>query len=279
VTTLFPRLSSADVCQHMSRYAGWDVARIAIDADAGLDALNVTYAATGGARIERARLQDLRTTVRTIASRSGYPEDPDLEGQQRFDRETMLYLRTVPGLDAGEAIRAETWQFVAGGLLPDIVFWRWADAKGLKEYRYLGGNRNCFGRLWQRAVVFWDERLADPETVLKLLKEDNFVAILERSAFAAFALPCREVARAFLLRRHLAKDEKGRSLEEEFLRDAMRRMVRITGYSSLWALDVSELRGLVARVFDAALKAKGITAVSEVDLERRQRSLALSDHS
>jgi hypothetical protein len=278
VTRLLPRLSSHDARLCMSRFIRLDITEIASQADAGLDTLPVTFASTGGARFEPDQLRLLRSDVRTLAQQSGYPAEVGRDAQQRFDRETSLYLRTFPGLETGEAIRAETWQFVAAGLLPDIVFWRFAregTGYGVTEARYVGGNRNCFGRLWQRAVVFWDDRISEPDFTLKLLKEDNFTAILERSAFSAFPAPCREAARAFLLRRPLARDRAGKSLEEQLLRDAMCRVVRTTGYVALWALEDAQLQAHMAGAFDLSLKAMGVEPLAESDLVARQSSLRL----
>ena len=279
MTTLFPRLSSAETRQRMADFRGLDVKEIATRADATLDSVPVKFAATGGERLSSKQQHELRSDLRNIARASGYPSDIGRAGQQRFDRDTSLYLRVYSGLEIGEAVRAETWQFVAAGLVPDLVYWRFAPEEGLggaTETRYLGGNRNCFGRLWQRAVVLWDDRLSNPAEIIELLKEDNFVAILERSAFSTFPDPCREAARAFLLRRHLARNQAGKSREEQLLRDAMCRIVRMTGYATLWALPDTQLQDCMAQLFDAALIAMGIAPVSEDELVRRQPALKLA---
>jgi hypothetical protein len=245
----------------MKAYSTIGVPEIAGIADAGENTIPTTYAALGGNRISQESLSAIRRDVRILAKESGYPERTDRDGQQRFDRKAALFLRDIFRSSIGEAIRPDTWQFISVGLLPDVVAWRFPPSVAgqvVTESRFLGGNRNCFGRLWQRAVVLYDFRLADPDTALKNLKEDNFVAILERSAFATMPNPCREVARAFLLRRSLARVESGHSIEEAFLRDAMCRVVRSTGYVAFWSLSNGQLEDLVGGLFDDSLKAFGI---------------------
>jgi len=278
MTLLLPRLSTPDACVQMDGFSGLPVADIAARADDALESLQKSFAPTGGVRFDTAHLVRFRSEVRAVAGGFGYPSESTRDGRQRFDRETTLFLRTIPGLEPGEAVRPTTWQFVAAGLLPDVVYWRWSpEADGVTPARYLGGNRNCFGRLWHRGAVFFDERLSEPTATLRLMKEDNFVAILERSAFATFPLPCREAARAFLLRRHLARDQAGRSREEYLLRDAMCRVVRTTGFGAIWALDAVALREYMARVFDASLVAMGVSPLPEIELLTSQPLMALKD--
>ncbi len=275
MTAIFPRLSSTLSLQRMAGWTGMSIEQIATHADQTLGTLPVTYS-TGAARLPVERLLALRTQLRGFATRSGYPRKAGVNGQQQFDRETALFLRAFPGLEAGEAIRAETWQYISAALLPDVVVWRWAsgtESTSVSEERYLGGIRNCFGRLWHRATVFWDDRLVEPGVMVGALLEDNFVAILERSAFAVHPAQCRAVARGFLLRKPLARRADGKGLDEALLRDTMRRMVRMTGFRALWSLDPEDLRECTATALDEALRALGVALVAEHELVVRQPAL------
>lgn len=275
---LWPRMSADVAHKIFTEYGGRSVEDIAREAGKHGRHPRVTFAATGGARLSIEREQALCNSVREVARLWGYPGEPTLEGKQRFDREVSVLLNGSELPRGGEGLRAETWQYLAAGLLPDVVVWRWRGNDGdVVPERYLGGNRNCFGRLWLRSQVFYEPRLADPFLLIRLLLEDNFVAILERSAFAAQPAPCRAVARAFVLRRSLVKG-KGDSPEQTLLRDAMRRLIRIAGYSAIWSLDGHELQLLAGRVFDLSMTTLfGVLPIDDAELVQRQPSLALTN--
>jgi hypothetical protein len=159
----------------------------------------------------------------------------------------------------GELLRDDMWQYLTCALLPDIVCWRWRqrDEKEPNADRFLGGVRNCLGRLWRRADVFRDERLSDPWTLVRELLEDNVTAILERPRIARHRNVARELARAFLLRRTLAQKLDVGSPEQEYLRQIMLRVRRQAGHVALGALTPDELRSAIATVADTTLMALG----------------------
>jgi hypothetical protein len=139
----------------------------------------------------------------------------------------------------------------------------------------MGGVRNCFGRLWRRTDVFRDDRLLDPWTLVSSLLEDNFTAILERPRIARNRALAREIARAFLLRRGLAKKLDISNPTQEFLRQLMLRVVRHGGYVALPALHHNEMATAIRDMANATLSAMGMRAPGDAELIADAPQLAI----
>lgn len=267
---LFPRLQATEATTIFARFAGKDLPTIARAADGAMGHPRVTYAAVGGERIPISKLEEIQAGIRRIAGECGYPGRRTLQGQQKLDTALGKYLHSEAGLIVGEALRSDVWQYLCAVLVPDVVVWRWRGAdedREVKAVRYLGGARNSLGRLWLRAEMFRDDRLSDPWLLHDELNEDNFVGILERSRFARFPAGCREVARAFLLRRDAAKAlEDVANPAQLLVREAMLRITRLGAFVSFASLDEGELAAVVGETFDLALKSIGGVPEREAQL-------------
>ena len=106
----------------------------------------VRFAATGGSPAERNDLLSLRKTVEETARVHGFGVPGNRASHARFDTELSASLAEMRLLSNGEALRDDFWTFVGTSLAPDVVYWRFGEARA----RYLGGVRNTFQRLWLR---------------------------------------------------------------------------------------------------------------------------------
>lgn len=261
----------------MARWAHGSVNDVAREADDTIVEVRHVFAMTGGIQAEAEHLDRVRSGLREIAVRRGYPEARGLHQQQQFDNEAAIFLHEQLGAVEGEALRAQVWQYISCALAPDVVVWRWRrEGKGVTEDRFLGGNRNCFGRLWLRAIVFRDQRLQEPWYLVRSLSEDNYTAILERPGFSRYRDACRELARAFLLRRSLVEDLRSvASPGQTLLRETMLRITRHAAFIALSALSEDELRAFIGSQVDQALQALGGQPLPEGELVQRQPELRL----
>lgn len=141
------------------------------------------FAPTGPQRVDESFLHDLRAGLDAIAKAAGYPQRQE-ETLRTFDAKAAVFLGELE-LPLGEAIRSETWAWIAVHLAPHLVQWRWGkDDKPASEKRYAGIlQRNALGRLWYRAYVMREEE-GDPWMTLGLVNEDAHVAVLERTSIA-----------------------------------------------------------------------------------------------
>lgn len=155
------------------------------------------FAPTGPARVTEGYLQSLRVGLDAIATDVGYPNRFD-NAFRDFDRASSVYLAELD-MPIGQAIRSDTWAWMAVYLAPHLVHWRWGtERKVASQARYAGIlQRNALGRLWFRAHVM---READESkwSTLDLINEDAHVAILERSSVSRD----HRLARAIVRRWH-----------------------------------------------------------------------------
>ena len=211
----------------------------------------MTYSPVGGARIEGNQLAALRAVLIGLAEEHGMPgrldRVPEFEGKAA----RVLYdeLRMSPH----EAAQDEVWSYLTCCWLMDIAVWRFgADAD---ERRYIGNvNRNTFRRLWWRAEIL------GPDIDLTRLGEDELVNIMERPTIAADRRLARAVAFEFLRR-----IDEGRVAERmQLMREAMKRLLRLTPTVAFSALDDAEIRTVVHETFEAAVEGMNGRSVSSL---------------
>lgn len=207
----------------------------------------VTFAPTGGNRITPKSLELLRADVVTLAQQYGYPNAPAKNVARDFDVDCGILLHEAMHLHPSEASHNEVWSFLACILLPDIVRWRFDDSDDTMRLvgRERGMRRHVFGRLWWRAYLAHNPRWEKPYGLLRLLNEDDFVQVTERSSIAVrpalFRAFCVSFARAAKIYDTLAR--------RDLIREASKRMYRLLSLIAVEALSEQELHKLTDDVF------------------------------
>jgi hypothetical protein len=234
-----------------------------------------SFAILGRPNIPDDSLSAIGRDLREIAARFGYPERAG-GARTRFDIDAAIYLHENLPASRGELLRSEVWQYFSCSLAPDVVAWRWRRKGSLNLEHFDGGVRDCFGRLWRRADVLRDERLADPWTYVRILGEDQVTTIIERPKVARHRPLVREASRAYLLRRALVAGSGVESASEELLRQMMLRLTRRGAHMAYSSLTQSELIAAVADVADVTVKAFGVTPADEKRLLSRHPELTIT---
>ncbi|MGW2828252.1 DUF6339 family protein [Streptomyces sp. NPDC001286] len=206
------------------------------------------YAATGGRRITREELDELRTGILRVAVGLGFPSPPATAQAGEFDRETARVLYKQCGMVPGEASQRQVWAFLSLVLLPDVCAWRWpADpSRGYTADRFKGTDltRHAFARLWTRAHVLHDSLAEDPFHLLDVLGENDIDQIMaRRSALAASPSLVRAIVRA-----HQEDHADKSASSQQVFRQSLMRLLRLTAFLDLDSASEAELGHLVRRV-------------------------------
>jgi hypothetical protein len=199
----------------------------------------VTYSPVGGQRASDDELADLRRAVVELAHQHGFPGPPVRLAE--FDGRCARLVHERLAMIPHEASHEEVWSCLTCCWLLDIALWRFGEEAD--ERRFIGNvNRNTFRRLWWRAEIL------GPDVDLEALGEDELVNIMERSTIAGDRRLARTVAHEFIAR--VAGGETGERMQ--LMREAMKRLLRLTPIVDFPALPDEGLRSTVVEVFDAA---------------------------
>lgn len=199
-----------------------------------------TYAAIGGRQVTEEEISALLIEATGIARECGFPATRREADRISFDRRMAQFLHERMRISPHQAADEEIWTHLTLGPLAAFAAWRFP---GLPDERVLGRPRNTFRRLWWRA-----ETLGPLATDEQALREDETVQIMERGATTATPAVARALAAAFR-RRLVANPEMKRM---ELMRDAMKRVNRLTPFISLEALGDEELATQLDEVFAEA---------------------------
>jgi len=205
---------------------------------------SVRFAAVGGTMISPTSLEAIRSGILLLARDCGF----DCAGKSdhaRFDADAAAWLADCPFLSPGEALREDVWSFFGVVMFPEIVRWRFGNAKE----RYLGGVRNTFQRLWLRACATdRGSNVDDRWGLLRDLTEDAFVQIIERPSIGGNRILALAIAEAWV--RAVAKF--GRGQMESIMRLALLRIRILNEARSLSSLDAKALADLIDDHFNLA---------------------------
>ncbi|MEZ0350692.1 hypothetical protein [Mycobacterium sp. pR1184] len=202
----------------------------------------VTFTPVGGARIDDQRLFELRKEVVELACQYGMPGR--VANLSVFEGRLARLLHERIPMSLNEASHEEVWSYLTCCWLLDVAVWRFG--KDADARRFIGDvNRNTFRRLWWRAAIM------GPQVDLTLLGEDELVNITERPTIASDQRLARTIALQFLDRVDRGEAESRMHL----MRDAMKRLLRLTPFISFAALRDNELHEVVEGCFDAAAAA------------------------
>lgn len=205
------------------------------------------FAPTGGVWVARAAIRSLRKSLEDIARRHGYPSALSRAQLAGYESETMACLVDA-GIPLSEALRSETWAWVAVVLVPHLVLWRWpARSDGLRLERFAGPiYRNGLGRLWYQGVAL--DAGGSPSARWRLtvaLGADQQVALFERPSLCADPSVARAVAEGWL-----RLDERKRV--EATFREAMKLLIVKAAVQRLDVLSASAISGVVDEAFRIA---------------------------
>lgn len=200
------------------------------------------FAPTGGVPVENSTLTRLRSGLEDVATDAGFPTSKSRLDQRRFDDGALKFMADF-GIPFGEAIRAETWAWVAVVLVPHLVSWRWPESSD-RLSRFAGPLvRNAIGRLWYQAHSL--DAGGDESTRWRfcdVFGSDQAVALLERPSLASNRELCLAIGRVWLA---LPKADR----KEVLFRETMKGLIVRAGILRLDLLDSKSLDAAVADTF------------------------------
>jgi hypothetical protein len=257
---LYPRLDLLRA-HHLAReHSSKSVEELADKSSISLE--GITFAPTGGNRIDRSDLEVLRRNVLTCAASAGYPGGASETVAAKFDTACAALLHTTMRLHASEASHIEVWAFLTCQLLPDIVRWRFpgtTDAPAALE-RFVATSRrglwrNTFGRLWWRAHRFQLLGSPDPYYLLDQLTEDEIVQLTERPSLAADAGLLIQFTSSFLavLKRNTAGG--GPIARRALIRESVKRLRRLLPMTAFDMLDQQVVSSISTSLIDETMRA------------------------
>lgn len=250
MTALIPRLDREDTRRLIEEARGQSVSTLAERMP--VRGLRTRSSPLGGLQLADADLVALRTEVLELAHEHGYPGDG--ARLPSFDAKCARVIHQRLRVSAHEASEDDAWSYVTCAWLLDVAAWRWGGV-GESDRRFRGDvNRNTFRRLWWRAEVLG----ADID--LALLGEDELVNIMERPTIAANRRLARTLAVKFLE----SVGDGGDAGRMMLMREAGKRLVRLTPILDFFALSDAELAQIVDAVLAAAADG-GNVAVFEED--------------
>ncbi|OHV43329.1 DUF6339 family protein [Pseudofrankia sp. BMG5.36] len=199
---------------------------------------NIDWYPTGGSRVSQDRLMVIRDKVCALSAEYGWPSAPTggfTEFEHRLYDVLLGTLEILPADAADEGV----WSFLTLVLLPDVAFWRFPNTQRSGSYeRLIGRPRNVFRRLWWRAYVLGTDLAGQ-------LLEDEAVAIMERPTLGGSPMVARAIAETHL---GLVR-EKGSLPRTTLMREATKRLRRLTTILTLHAMDQADLHEVVQEVF------------------------------
>ena len=216
------------------------------------------YDPLGGIPVDSSELYRIAGRLTEAAQKAGYPhllKHGDGTRIADFELAVALY----EGLEISPVMAAEPgfWNFLAIALVPDLVRWRFPAHEGGSEEatvdRWLVGSRSdrqAFKRLWWRAFYLRDTTAQDPWEVFRRLKEDDFIAIVERTNLVGYQKAVLSLARSVIAR----VDAGSCSNQGALTRSAAKHLRRKAAFIELHALDSSGLDELMSSICDEAEK-------------------------
>ncbi len=258
MTALLPRLDREQTRELVDSARGETVAEIA--ARMPVRDVRTTSSPLGGLELSGLDLAELRTAVVGLAAEYGYPDaGRDLP---LFDALCARIVHERLRVSPHEASEEDAWSHVTCCWLLDVAAWRWGGV-GDTDRRFRGDvNRNTFRRLWWRAEIL------GPDINLAELGEDQLVGIMERPTIASNRRLARTLARACINRVRDGED----SGQMMLMREASKRIVRLTPLLDFFSLDDAELDQIIEGVLNAAANG-GNVAVADP----RRREIAPSE--
>jgi hypothetical protein len=248
VSFLLPRLGRPEVDALLDRLADIEVEEIARAMPA--NDTPFTYAPVGGVQGGPQFMRELREKVLALAHEHGYPATRDQASLHAFDSDGAYLLHRELGITPHEAGHREVWACLTAAHLLDVAAWRWG---GINDRNRANGdiNRDTFRRLWWRAEMLHDPNLT--WDAFGGLGEDEIVAIMERPGVTGNPRIAKAIVRGFSA--CLQTEPDLAPLRMQLMRDAMKRLTRLTPFILLDALTSVELDEKIENVMNEAKRA------------------------
>jgi hypothetical protein len=245
VSVLMPRASRLEVDELLDELIPLGPAEIAARMPA--TGLTITYAPTGGVRAQQGLLPRIRTAILERATAAGYPERREQSALQEFESACARMLHEELRMTPHEAGHREVWACITAAHLLDVAAWRWG---GISDRNRANGdvNRDTFRRLWWRYEILRDPAL--PSDGFGDLGEDEVVAIMERPGVTGNPEVARAIVRGFRARLEAEPDLV--PMRMGLMRDAMKRLTRLTPFIALDLLGRSELDAVIEEMMSEA---------------------------
>lgn len=250
MSVLMPRVSLLEVDELLDELIPLEITEIAARMPANLP---VSYAPTGGIQVDPGLLPRIRREVLELAVAAGYPERREQAALQEFEGKCARLLHEELGITPHEAGHREVWACITAAHLLDVVAWRWG---GISDRNRANGdvNRDTFRRLWWRYEILRDPSL--PSDGFGDLGEDEVVAIMERPGVTGNPEVARAIVRGF--RARLEREPDLVRMRMGLMRDAMKRLTRLTPFVALDLLGRSQLDAVIEEVMsEAAIAVRG----------------------
>lgn len=239
MSLIFPRLDRSTALELVEANRHKELSEIAERLPYKVE--TVTFPPIGGERVDDARLLGLRNAMLALAADHGMPGPTSRDMQKRFEGKASRLVHESLPMTAHEASEFDVWTNLTVGWLLDVAVWRFGSTTG--DNRFLGDlNRNTFRRMWWRAEIL------GPKVDLEELGEDELTAIMERPTLFSDRRVARAIALEFLAR---VRGDSG-VRRQELMRQATKRLLRLTPFVSFASLTDDDVRALVTDVFDAA---------------------------
>lgn len=209
---------------------------------------------TAPSRVNKARLDDIRSAIVDLATRHGYPNERRRRAHPTFDQELAILSADIFPMLPVEASDEEVWAFLTLRVVPDVAVWRWPpgghveseEAPGTSRPiarldRLIGRRRGMLKQAWWRSFLLGTGACAQ-------LDEDNFVQLTDRISITGD----RRLAHV-IVATHLEFRSRPDYPARAGLRRAMVLIGRLLGRLSIEALPDDLLEASIRQCFNQAL--------------------------
>ena len=258
--TIYPRLIRKEAIRNLDSIMSMAPHQMLNINNEGLNLDSYFYSSVGGIKVTEKELNEIRINIINIAKNNNFPKPPSTINSQQFDRESTIYLFQNLNISINEASKNEIWNFISCMLLPEIVYWRYfykeneiKPTNNALIDRYLGGRRNCFQKLWWRALVFQNINNNEKEfEFLSIFNGDDFRELEERTSIYGNINLCREIAKNYS---EIKKNSMEKIANRDVFRDIIKRTRRYMSWLAFEVLTLSELQTAVKDIYIETLTA------------------------
>ena len=254
---VYPQLPAHEASELLADLARYSPSELAEQASTSTE--SAQFYSLGIDRVTSQKLKEVRRRVVGIAEHHGFPTVRSSRASA-FDSDLTRTIVESMEIVPSDAMEEGVWSFLTLRVLPDVAAWRYpfkmtADGHADSSYeRLIGRPRNVFRKLWMRSYIFGPELGAR-------LGEDNWEGFYGRATLGGNPRIARMIAEEFFRRADLAEAAGQRVKYQESLRDALKRILRLSGLVSLHAMPNPMAQELIEEAFDQTFLAASSSSV------------------